>query len=85
MNGNFLLPLPRMQRHRQPAVVQIQFLPAGVESVALGIDQTIALHGDPVQTKTPAIFRRVKAQGIQPPAAASLVENKLRVTAHQAL
>ncbi len=103
MNGNFLLPLPRVQRHRQPAIIQIQLLPAGVEPLALGIvhgageqgvniaigvaapDQTIALHGDPVQAKTPAIFRRVQAQGIQPPAAASLVENKLRVTAHQAL
>lgn len=71
MNGNFLLPPPRVQRHRQPAVVQIQLLPAGVEPFALGIvhgageqgvniaigvaapDQTLALHGDPVQAKRP--------------------------------
>ena len=103
MNGNLLLPLPRVQRHRQPALVEAQRLPAGVKAGALGVvhgarqqgadiaigvaapDQMLPLNGNPVQTKTFAILRRVLAQRVQPPAAATFVENKLRVTAHQAL
>ncbi len=103
MNGDLLLPLPRVQRHRQPAVVEPQRLPAGVKPGALGVvhgagqqivnvaigvaapDQMLALNGDPVQAKTPAVFRRVLAQRIHPPAAASLVKNKLRMAAHQTL
>jgi hypothetical protein len=45
----------------------------------------LALNGNPVQTKTSAILGRVLAQRVQAPAAATFVENKLRVTAHQAL
>lgn len=103
MNGNLLLPLPRVQRHRQPGLVEAKRLPAGVKAGALGVvhgarqqsvdiaigiaapDKMLPLSGNPVQTKTAAILRRVLTQRIQPPAAATLVENKLRVTAHQTL
>ena len=103
MNGNLLLPLPRVQRHRQPAVVETQRVPAGVKAGALGVvhgagqqsvdiaigvaapDQMLSLNGNPVQTKTSAILRRVLTQRVQAPAAATFVENKLRVTAHQTL
>ena len=37
MNGDLLLPLPRVQRHRQPAVVETQRVPAGVKAGALGV------------------------------------------------
>ena len=103
MNGDLLLPLPRVQRHRQPAVVETQRVPAGVKAGALGVvhgagqqgadiaigvaapDQMLPLNGDPVQAKTSAILRRVLTQRVQAPAAATFVENKLRVTAHQTL
>lgn len=57
-------------------------------NVAIGVaapDQVFTLNGNPVQTKTSAILRRVLMQGIQPPSAAAFVENKLRMTAHQTL